>query len=171
MTPTPPALMILIALALPACAPAPAPVPAPVLAPAPGSATAPAAGADMITPGQAQAFFASEPLRLFDAARAACTGPGQRPVTPAPGVLRCESLPGPGLAASLILSFGGTVAAIPVHVVSFTSRPRDGGHVVTADSYVVVPQPGGSLREVRLPDPRVSAAMADLLAAAGGRPL
>lgn len=147
---------------LPACAPAPLAVAA---LPAPA---APVAGG--LQPGQEQAFFAAWPQTLLTAARAACSEPGQSPSEPVPGTIRCETLPTPDIAAALILNYGGTVESLPLYIVSFTTTPQGAGYLVTADSYVVVPQTDGSLREVRLPDPAVAAGMQDLMRAAGGTP-
>jgi hypothetical protein len=161
----PPALALIV-LALAGCTTdrplAVAALPAQVVAPAPG---------DALQPGQRQARFATYPETLFTAARAACAAPGQSPTEPAPGILRCETLPTPDIAATLILAYGGTVEALPLYVISFSAAPEDSGFLVTADSYVAVPQTDGSLREVRLSDPAVDAGMTELLVAAGGEPL
>jgi hypothetical protein len=155
-----PALALLATL--PACGPAPLAVPA---LPAPAAPVA-----DGLQPGQEQAFFAAWPQTLLTAARAACSEPGQSPTEPAPGTIRCETLPTPDIAAALILNYGGTVESLPLYIVSFTTAPQGTGYIVTADSYVVVPQADGTLREVRLPDPAVAAGMQDLMRAAGGTP-
>lgn len=146
------------------CAPPPLAVAALPAAPA----TAPG---DAVQTGQRQAFFSSYPQTLLSAARAACTAPSQSPSEPVPGTLRCETLPTPDIAAALILNYGGTVEVLPRYIVSFTTVPADGGYLVTADSYVVVPQTDGTRREVRLADAAVEAGMMDLLIAAGGQPL
>jgi hypothetical protein len=160
-----PALALML-FALAACSAdrplAVADLPPTVAAPAPG---------DALQPGQRQARFADYPQTLFTAARAACAAPGQSPTEPAPGVLRCETLPTPDIAATLILGYGGTVEALPLYVISFSAAPFDTGFLVTADSYVAVPQTDGTLREVRLADPEVEAGMTELLVAAGGEPL
>jgi hypothetical protein len=122
-------------------------------------------------PGQRQASFAAWPETLLTAARTACSDPGQSPSEPAPGVLRCETLPTPDIAATLILTYGGTVETLPLYIISFTTVARDSDYLVTADSFIVVPQTDGTLRELRLPDPAVEAGMTDLLVAAGGTPL
>ena len=158
------ALPVLAIAALSGCT-AQAPAVAVPLVPA----AAPAVGE--LWPGQRQAVFDENPSAFLAAARAACNGPGQSPVVPSPRSLRCETLPTPDIAATLILLYGGTVEALPVYVVSFTSELKDEGYVVTADSYVVVPRADGTDLVVRLADPEVEAAMTDLLAAAGGRPL
>ncbi len=129
----------------------------------------PVAGA--LQPGQQQAYFAAWPQTLLTAARAACSEPGQSPAEPAPGTIRCETLPTPDIAAALILNYGGTVESLPLYIVSFTTAPQDTGYLVTADSYVIVPQTDGTLREVRLPDPAVDAGLQDLMRAAGGNPV
>lgn len=135
------------------------------------TAQAAAGSAQAPLPPRSQAYFATEPRRLFEAARAVCTGPGRRPVVPSRGVLRCEELPDPELAAALILRYGGTVADVPVNVVSFTSQRRGTGYVVTAEAFVEIPQPDGTRRILRLPDPETSALLASILVAGGGQPL
>lgn len=161
MRPTTPALIV---LALAGCAPA-----LPAVAPTPAPASAP--GPDGLWPGQRRALFDAFPAAFFAAARTACAGPGQSPVAPSRGTLRCETLPTPDVAATLILLYGGTVEALPVYVVSFTAEPEGDGYIVTADSFVVVPRANATDVTVRIVDPEVEAAMTDLLAAAGGRPL
>jgi hypothetical protein len=117
---------------------------------------------------QSRAFFPAFPDRLLSAAVAACNSPGQRPESPDASTVRCLSLPTPDVAAALILSYDGTVSDLPLYVVSFDTMPSEGGYVVTADSYVTVPQTDGSVRTVRLLDPNVTSGMMDLLVAAGG---
>jgi hypothetical protein len=161
-----PALALPLMLALAACSTdrplAVAALPVATLAPASDGP---------LQPGQRQAHFSAYPDRLFSAARAACSAPGQVPTEPAPGLLRCETLPTPDIAATLILAYGGTVEALPLYVVSFSAAPDTAGYLVTADSYVAVPQTDGTLREIRLPDPAVEASLVDLLVAAGGDPI
>lgn len=164
MRPATSALSVLAIAALAGCGPQP---PAVMLPTVPAAAPAPGE----LWPGQRQAVFDDNPSAFLAAARVACNGPGQSPVVPSPRTLRCETLPTPDIAATLILLYGGTVEALPVYVVSFTSEPKDDGYVVTADSYVVVPRADGTELVVRLIDPEVEAAMTDLLVAAGGRPI
>ena len=144
---------------------------APRMDPLPLADTAPAALPTAATAGRHTAFFATYPEVLLSAAVAACTNPGQRPVQPAPGQVRCESLPSPEAAASLILTYDGTIEALPIFVVAFAAEPAPGGYVVTADNYIAVPQRSGIVREVRLSDATLDAHMRDLLAAAGGESL
>jgi hypothetical protein len=154
---------LILAASLAGCAPR-----ALSVAEIPPTVAAPSAGG--LQPGQQQAFFAAYPQTLLTAARAACSSPGQTPNEPAPGTIRCETLPTPDIAAALILNYGGTVESLPLYIVSFVSQSQDGGYLVTADSYVIVPQTDGSLREVRIADQAVEAGMMDLLVAAGGQP-
>ncbi len=121
--------------------------------------------------GQSQAFFAAYPDNLLQAAIAACSSPGQTPLQPDPDTVRCETLPSPDSAAALILTYDGTVTALPLYIVSFAARADGAGYLVTADNYVTVPQIDGSTREIRLIDQRVAAGMMDLLVSAGGRPV
>lgn len=121
--------------------------------------------------GRQTAFFATYPETLLSAAVAACRSPGQTPVQPAPGQVRCESLPTPEAAASLILTYDGTIEALPLFIVAFAAEPTPGGYLVTADNYIAVPQRSGAVREVRLSDATLDANMRDLLEAAGGESL
>lgn len=121
--------------------------------------------------GRQQAFFQSYPDLLLTAAVAACRNPGQRPVQPGPGHVRCESLPTPEAAAGLILAYDGTVEALPLFIVAFSTERAEGGYVVTADNYISVPQRSGAIREVRLADAALEQNMRALLAAAGGEAL
>jgi hypothetical protein len=166
MPPTlPAALAVLAVAALAGCAPAPAPL---VVASLPAPPVASPHGT--LLPGQRQATFVAWPQTLLTAARAACSDPGQTPREPAPGIVLCETLPTPDIAATLILGYGGTVEALPLYIISFTTVAQEAGYLVTADSFVSVPQTDGTLREVRLPDPRVEEDMMQLLVAAGGTP-
>ncbi len=85
--------------------------------------------------------------------------------------VRCESLPDPESAAALILQFDGTVEALPKLVIAFLGRNTTQGYLVTADNYIRVPQRAGGAQQVRFIDGSVSTGLADLLSAAGGRPL
>lgn len=152
------ALIALLTLA--ACAPAPAIPVNPVLQ----------ADIDPAS-SQSRAFFAAFPDRLLGAAAAACNGAGQRPETPDAGTVRCLTLPTPDIAAALILSYDGTVSDLPLYIVSFATTASGQGYVVTADSYVTVPQTDGTIRTIRTIDPVVTTGMMELLVAAGGSPV
>lgn len=154
-------------LLLGACAPRIWPLPLPETA----TVTAGAAPATMPSAGRQTAFFALYPDMLLSAAVAACNSPGQTPVQPAPGQVRCESLPTPEAAASLILTYDGTIEALPLFIVAFAAEPTSGGYLVTADNFIAVPQRSGMIREVRLADAGLDANMRALLEAAGGEPL
>lgn len=131
--------------------------------------TGPALGAAPI--GAQQAYFPSYPENLFFAAAAVCDGPGQTTVSRTRNELRCESLPDPESAAALILQFNGTVDELPKFVISFAGVQTEQGYLVTADNFIRVPQRSGGAQQIRIPNQQVSAQMAELLAAAGGRPL
>lgn len=124
------------------------------------------------TSGSAQqAYFSAKPMRLFAAAAALCDGPGQTVVTPNNNEVRCESLPDPESAAAIILQFNGTVEALPLLIIAFAGRDTDQGYLVTADNYIRVPQRSGPAQLVRYNDPLTGEKLAELLSAAGGRPL
>ena len=133
------------------------------------SAAPPAAPSGPVRPGQVRALFADYPDALFFAAAAACAGPGQEAVRPSPHELRCESLPEPEMAAALILQFGGTVEDLPRYVASFAAGIAESGYIVTADTYIRIPQTGGGARRLRLPDPATARSMREVLTQAGGR--
>jgi hypothetical protein len=99
------------------------------------------------------------------------TAQARRQPSDAPGALRSETLPTPDIAAALILNFGGTVESLPLDTVSSASTAREGGYLVTADSFVIIARVDGALCEMRLPDPQVDQGMMDLLVAAGGTPV
>jgi hypothetical protein len=155
--------LVLVAL-LPGCAPLP---PAGTVPPVPAAAPGPGE----LWPGQRQAFFEDDPAEFLAATRAACAGPGLSTGRSGAEDFRCELLPTPEIAAMLILRYGGTVEALPVYVLSFTSEPSGEGYVVTADARVLVPRGDGSVLTLRFADPEVDADITAILTAAGGRPL
>ena len=120
--------------------------------------------------GAARALFSSRPAELFAAADAVCDAPGQVVVRPSANEVRCESLPDPESAAALILQFNGDVENLPKFVISFAGAPAAAGFVVTADSYIRVPQRTGGAQQIRFPDPRIKAELESLLETAGGQP-
>ena len=134
-----------------------------------GPSVGPAAGD--APAGAQQAFFQGYPERLFFAAGEVCDGPGQSVVRPTADEVRCESLPDPESAAAIILQFDGTIEDLPQLVVSFIGRETTQGYLVTADNYIRVPQRDGGIRQVRFPSAQVDRDLAELLTAAGGRPL
>lgn len=159
----PPFRALALLLLLAACArttppemPAPPPAPVADLPPlAPG-------------PGRQRALFDSFPESLLEAVEAACDDPGETLLTTVTGALRCEALPPPEIAASLILNYDGTVQDLPRFVLSFTTLARDGRYLVTSENYIRVPQRSGPDRQVRITDPGVESSMIRLLTAAGG---
>ena len=118
-----------------------------------------------------RALFAEYPEILFQAVEASCEGPGREVVRPSERELRCEGLPPVEAAAALILQFDGTVEALPRYVSAVALDPAEGGYVVTADTYIRVPQPSGALRIVRIPDPRLDSVIREVFERAGGRPI
>ncbi|KAA9009060.1 hypothetical protein [Histidinibacterium aquaticum] len=118
-----------------------------------------------------RAFFRSYPEGLFDAFALTCGGPGQSTVRPADSEIRCESLPPVEAAAALILAFDGTVDDLPRAVTSVASQEAQGGFVVTADTYIRVPQKDGGARIVRQRNAERDAVIRQLLTRAGGDPI
>ena len=123
------------------------------------------------TAGSAQALFSSRPADLFEAAGAVCDAPGQNVVRPNTNEVRCESLPDPESAAVLILQFNGDVENLPKFVISFAGATTAEGFVVTAESYIRVPQRTGPAQQIRFPDPNLEAQLQSLLVQAGGQPI
>lgn len=116
-----------------------------------------------------RAVFAEYPQFLFDAIAASCDGPGRQVVRPAPDELRCEGLPPVEAAAALILDFDGTVDDLPRYVSSVAIAEDAAGYTVTADTYIRIPQSGGTVRIVRIPDPQLDALIRSVFEGAGGR--
>ncbi len=130
---------------------------------------APLAGA--APAGAQQAYFMGFPERFFETTARACNQPGQNAVTPRPDEVRCESLPDPESAAALILTYDGTVEDIPKYIISFQGRDTELGYLVTADTYIRIPQRAGGARNLRFTDAQVASDLSEILEAAGGRPL
>lgn len=125
---------------------------------------APVAG----TPGLERAFFAEYPADLLAAAAAACADPGQNVSLPSRDEVICETLPTPDAAASLILSYDGTIEDLPSFVTGFATIAADGGYIVTAQNYIRVPRRSLPPVEIRLRDAILRDTMQRLLLAAGG---
>jgi len=120
----------------------------------PTSGGAPTAGNAPI--GAQQALFSEYPAQLFNAAAAVCDEPGQTMVQPNANEVRCESLPDPESAAALILQYNGTVEDLPKFIIAFLGGPSAQGYVVTADSYIRVPQRSGGTQQIRFNDDQVA---------------
>lgn len=122
-------------------------------------------------PGAQTAYFAGYPEGLLAAAVAACTAPGQTARRPTQGTVICETLPSPESAAALILAHDGTIEALPSYIVGFQAVTAEDGYLVTADTYIRVPQLDGTVAQIRLPDEGIEDTMRALLISAGGAPL
>lgn len=134
------------------------------------TASPPPAGAPA-TAQVTRALFAARPQAFFDAAEAACRGPGQRAVRPDGDTMACESLPSPEAAASLILTYEGSLQDLPVYVVRFAGTAVPEGYVIAADSFIRVPRENGATVEIRPEDTALARGFAELLGRAGGRVL
>jgi len=121
--------------------------------------------------GAQQAYFDAFPEELFARAQQGCDGPGQNLVQPRLGQVNCESLPDPQTAAALILQFDGTVEDLPTFVISLSGQTDAAGYLVTADSFIRVPNRDGGVQQVRFPDLAAADTFRDLFINAGGRPL
>lgn len=122
-------------------------------------------------PGAQTAYFAGYPEGLLTAALAACTAPAQTARRPAQGTVICETLPSPESAAALILTHDGTIEALPSYIVGFQAIAAKDGYLVTADTYIRVPQFDGTVAQIRLPDEGIEDIVRALLISAGGTPL
>jgi len=101
--------------------------------------------------GAARAVFSAYPTAFFDRATEACLEPG-RVIRPNRNEFRCESLPDLETLAAIILQFDGTVERLPYFVIALTGQSGPAGYLVTADSYIRVPQRAGGTQFVRFAD-------------------
>ncbi len=122
-------------------------------------------------PSVSRAYFESFPDALYEAASAACTSPADTILRPSRTELRCEALPRPDAAASLILAYNGMIEDLPRYVMSYTSEPQGAGYVTTVDFHVRIPQREGADRIVRLDDSGIDRRLDRLIALAGGQPV
>ena len=137
---------------------------------APGLGDSPSEGVTPPAPAATpRAVFAEYPQFLFDAIAASCEGPGRKVVRPSTEELRCEGLPPVEAAAALILDFEGTVEDLPRYVSSVAIAEAGGEYTVTADTYIRIPQTGGTARIIRIPDPELDALIRTVFEGAGGR--
>ena len=126
------------------------------------------------TPPQPQvtaAYFAEDPARITEAARAACDGPGERHVRPRPGVNQCRLLMDPALTAAVILSYDGAVEPLPELVISLSTARAGEGWLVTGCTFIAMAHKDGSTLRIVQNDRRIEARLAELLAAVGGKPV
>jgi hypothetical protein len=121
--------------------------------------------------GAQQAYFENFPEVLFLAIAETCAGPAQTVVRPNRDEIRCETLPTPQDAAGLILEHNGTVENLPRFIYGVKSVTSGDGRIVTADTYISVPQRDGGIRRIRLRDAHLEAEMREILILTGGRPL
>lgn len=115
-----------------------------------------------------QAFFTDFPAPLFLAASESCNGPGDVLVRVARGNIRCEVLPSPPDAATLILAYDGTIEDLPKYVIAFDTELRDDGYLVRNQAYISVPQLNGGEKRIKSPDRRRTRYIREIFAAAGG---
>lgn len=117
------------------------------------------------------ARFEARPEMMFAAARSACSGPGERFVSPAPGIAQCHILMEPQTTAGVLLNFDGTMEDLPRLVISLSETKAAEGWVVTSCAFLRVPTKDGHLRRVVQSDPRIRAKLAELLGRMGGTPV
>ncbi|MDQ2092723.1 hypothetical protein [Rhodalgimonas zhirmunskyi] len=116
------------------------------------------------------ALFDSRPAMMFSAAQAACSGPGERFVRPAPGVAQCQLLMDPQTTAAIILGFDGAVEDLPRLVISLSETQLGDGWIVTGCAFLKIPMKDGRIRRVIQSDPRVRAKITEMLTRMGGTP-
>ncbi|SFT83786.1 hypothetical protein [Sedimentitalea nanhaiensis] len=124
---------------------------------------------DMVeTTGKAR--FADYPDSLLDALEAACDGPAQNFVRPAPDSVECREFLPPKPTAAIILSYDGTPEHLPQLVIRFQTRPDAPGYVVQNQVFLNVPQKHGAPLHVRQDDPKLNRELAELYRRTGGIP-
>ena len=119
-------------------------------------------------PGAQRALFDSFPEPLFVLAERVCTDPAEIAIRPNRDEFRCERLPDPQTAGSLILEFDGTIDALPRFVLRLSGAETGNGYLVTADNFIRVPQAAGGSRIITFPDPETERAWQDILTRVGG---
>ncbi|WP_368183633.1 hypothetical protein [Aestuariibius sp. HNIBRBA575] len=134
-------------------------------------ATSPVEVAASVQAGAPQAHYETFPAALFAGMSYSCSEPGQTLVRPNANEIRCESYLEPDATAGAILEFNGTVDNLPKFVLSLISQPASSGYVVTADTYLRVPNPNGQVAKVRFEDREVTQDLHELFELTGGRPL
>jgi hypothetical protein len=119
-----------------------------------------------------RASFAQPPDGFLEALAATCDGPAERVLRPAANVVECRMLMPPEATAGAILRYGGTLERLPESVIRLSSAPvnADGQtrHILSAASFLDVPQAGGGTLHVVYPDARMDGKVLELLERLGG---
>ncbi len=121
--------------------------------------------------GIERAFFAQYPADVYDGLAEACAKPGDVLTRPSRGRLKCEGLPDPETAASLIIGFDGRIDDLPRFVLTLTGQQEPGGYLVTFDYHINVPQAAGGAQIVRVSDGRLVETLRDSIRRSGGQVL
>lgn len=119
-------------------------------------------------PGAQQALFDAYPEPLFVLAEQVCSTPAEIAIRPNRDEFRCERLPDPQTAGSLILEFDGTIDALPRFVLRLSGAETTEGYLVTADNFILVPLAAGGTRIITFPDPETERAWQEILTRIGG---
>lgn len=122
------------------------------------------------TPGKHQAFYDSFPALLFNAAEAACQSPADTFKRLGRGSIRCETLPSPSAAATLILQYDGDLENLPILVNQLTAVEQEDGLKVTVQYFFEVPQLDGGLRRIAMREPRIDETISNVIILSGGQP-
>ncbi len=122
-------------------------------------------------PQVTSALFAEPPERLIAAARQACSAPGEEFVLPRPGVAQCRVLLDPPTTAAVILNFDGDINELPQLVISLSTAPAPGGHLVTGCAFLKVPRKDGRISRIVQNDRAVAAKLRQMFDAMGGKPV
>ncbi len=123
------------------------------------------------SPQVAGAWFAERPAGLVEAAKAACSEPGEEFVQPRPGTVQCRMLLSPETTAAVILHYDGDIEALPQLVVSLTTTQAQSGYLVTGCAFLKVPRKDGTISRIVQNDREVATKLGGMLAAVGGKPL
>jgi hypothetical protein len=119
-----------------------------------------------------RASFAQPPDGFLEALAATCDGPAERVLRPAANVVECRMLMPPEATAGAILRYGGTLDRLPESVIRLSSAPvnQDGQtrHVLSAASFLDVPQASGGTLHVVYPDARMDGKVLELMERLGG---
>lgn len=119
-----------------------------------------------------RASFAQPPDGFLEALAATCDGPAERVLRPAANVVECRMLMPPEATAGAILRYGGTLEHLPESVIRLRSAPMtENGqtrHILSAASFLDVPQAGGGTLHVVYPDARMDGKVLELMERLGG---
>lgn len=114
-----------------------------------------------------RALFAQTPEPLDAAFRSSCDSPGDVLRDVSRSVVQCRILPGPDLAAFLLLQYDGALEA-PTLVVQKQTDRDDGSYLVELSYFAEVVQKSGKPRRIYFKQRDLDRLMDQLLTATGG---